>query len=69
MVELLCRAGGAKGVLGINPKLEGRKVILYRSMRKFESEDFGLHIANKFDRPLPLYLNRYTYRFRFLSRF
>jgi hypothetical protein len=50
--------GGAKGVLGINPKLKGRKVELYESMVKFESEDRGVHVALKFDHPLPLFLNR-----------
>lgn len=52
------RLGGAKGVLGINPTLEGRKVVLHRSMVKFKSKDYGLHIAFKFDHPLKLFLNR-----------
>ncbi|KIM33801.1 hypothetical protein M408DRAFT_18806 [Serendipita vermifera MAFF 305830] len=52
------RLGGAKGVLGINPDLEGRKVVLHKSMVKFLSQDGGLHIATRFDHPLNLYLNR-----------
>jgi RNA-dependent RNA polymerase len=50
--------GGAKGVLGIDPTLEGRKVVLRESMVKFRSEDRGVHVALKFHRPLPLFLNR-----------
>ncbi|KAG8781898.1 hypothetical protein FRC15_007897 [Serendipita sp. 397] len=52
------RIGGAKGVLGIDPLLPGRRIVLHKSMVKFESTDYGLHIANRFDHPLSLFLNR-----------
>jgi RNA dependent RNA polymerase len=59
-IEPTVHKGGAKGVVGINPLLTGRKIILHESMIKFLSSDTGLHIANKFDHPLALYLNRYA---------
>ena len=47
-------------MVGINPRLNGRKLALHKSMVKFMSTDCGLHIATKFDHPLGLYLNRYA---------
>ncbi|KAG8818545.1 hypothetical protein FRC18_012430 [Serendipita sp. 400] len=52
------RLGGAKGMLCVDPRLEGRVVTIRGSMNKFQSDDRQIEISRAFDRPTPMYLNR-----------
>lgn len=52
------RLGGSKGVLAVNPRLEGKVVVIRPSMTKFGSPHQDLEVANSSSRPLPARLNR-----------
>lgn len=54
------RLGGAKGMLSVDYRLEpeGRVVCLRPSMTKFDSLSTHIEIAQSFDKPSPMYLNR-----------
>jgi RNA dependent RNA polymerase len=51
------RLGGSKGVLSLDPTLQGSKVCLRPSMTKFNAQNLTLELANK-GRTLPFFLNR-----------
>jgi hypothetical protein len=54
-----CLHLGAKGVISLNTRLEGERMLLRRSMIKFESPDqTEIEICGSASRPLPLRLNR-----------
>jgi len=52
------RLGGLKGMLCVDERLEGRVICTRPSMHKFEAPDRMVEIAQAFDRPLFMYLNR-----------
>ncbi|GAC97192.1 hypothetical protein PHSY_004777 [Pseudozyma hubeiensis SY62] len=52
------RLGGSKGMLAVNPRLQGKMVCIRRSMFKFSSEHQSLEVANSSTRCLPAKLNR-----------
>ncbi|KAG8758387.1 hypothetical protein FRC14_000156 [Serendipita sp. 396] len=52
------RLGGAKGMLCVDTRLQGRVVTIRRSMNKFQSNDRQIEISRAFDRPMQMYLNR-----------
>ncbi|KAK4095967.1 RdRP-domain-containing protein [Parathielavia hyrcaniae] len=52
------RWAGAKGMLAVDPRLEGRKICVRSSMLKFESNDRQLEICDLASKPVPLVLNR-----------
>ena len=52
------RLGGAKGMISLNPRLQGDKFELRPSQVKFPAEMTGLGICGVAKRPLPFYLNR-----------
>ncbi|KAK7177991.1 RNA-dependent RNA polymerase [Paraphaeosphaeria sporulosa] len=53
------RCGGAKGMLSLDPRLDGSKVCFRPSMLKFESTDnANLEICDMARKPIPLVLNR-----------
>ncbi|KAI5481832.1 hypothetical protein MNV49_000109 [Pseudohyphozyma bogoriensis] len=52
------RLGGIKGMVSVDPSLEGRVLQARPSMIKFLSESRTLDIAGSFERPLRAYLNR-----------
>ncbi|CAK7233787.1 hypothetical protein SCUCBS95973_008714 [Sporothrix curviconia] len=53
------RYAGAKGMLSLDTRLEGRQICLRPSMIKFESsENTNLEICDMAVQPIPLYLNR-----------
>ncbi len=53
------RIAGAKGMLAVDPSLQGRKVCLRPSMIKFDaSGPITLNIASTFGRPSPAYTSR-----------
>lgn len=52
------RLGGNKGVLLVNPRLEGKKLIVRPSMTKFGSPHHDLEVASSSSRSLPARLNR-----------
>ncbi|KAG9089334.1 hypothetical protein FS749_001409 [Ceratobasidium sp. UAMH 11750] len=53
------RIGGSKGMVRLDPKLEGRKLCLRPSMTKFDAPgELALEIARAFERPSPCFLNR-----------
>jgi RNA-dependent RNA polymerase len=50
---------GAKGVVSVDYRLTGRKMVLRPSMIKYEAAHFHMvEIAQTFDKPGPFYLNR-----------
>ncbi|KAG8814983.1 hypothetical protein FRC17_000903 [Serendipita sp. 399] len=53
------RLGGAKGMLCVDTRLQGRVLTIRESMNKFQSNDRQVEISRAFDRPMPMYLNRY----------
>lgn len=52
------RFGGAKGMLCVDSRLEGRKVCIRPSMDKFRSPESVIEVCEAFDRPMTLCLNR-----------
>lgn len=53
------RFQGYKGVVVVNPELQGRQLCLRPSMNKFHSESsWDLEICKSFDRPSKAHLNR-----------
>ncbi|GAA6064674.1 hypothetical protein JCM10212_001790 [Sporobolomyces blumeae] len=52
------RLGGAKGMLVVDPLLDGKQVQLRPSQIKYEGTSRGLDNALSFTRPFPCYLNR-----------
>ncbi|KAK4705953.1 RNA-dependent RNA polymerase, partial [Phenoliferia sp. Uapishka_3] len=52
------RLGGAKGVVSVDPTLEGRIICIRPSMSKFDGNSLTLDICSAVARPLPAYLNR-----------
>lgn len=55
------RGTGSKGVVRVDPKLEGKVLHLRPSMTKFEAPDeLTLEIARAFGTPTPCLLNRYA---------
>jgi hypothetical protein len=52
------RWAGAKGMLAIDPRLEGNKICIRPSMLKFESNDRHLEICDMASKPVPMVLNR-----------
>ena len=52
------RWGGAKGMLSMDPRLEGIKICIRPSMVKFESNDRHLEICDMASKPMPMALNR-----------
>jgi hypothetical protein len=53
------RFGGAKGVVCVDDRLEGRVVALRESMEKFSAPEHNtIEVARTFDRPSPMYFNR-----------
>ncbi|XP_033101368.1 probable RNA-dependent RNA polymerase 1 isoform X2 [Anneissia japonica] len=50
------RYGGCKGVLAVDPTLSGEKMVIRKSMRKFESDDCDLEIMTE-SKPGRLFLN------------
>ena len=53
------RWAGAKGMLSLDPRLEGNKICIRPSMSKFESEDTNqLEICDMASKPIPMVLNR-----------
>lgn len=51
------RYGGCKGMLTVNPRLDGEQIVFRESMRKFDSSAEWLGIL-KYSKPRSLYLNR-----------
>ncbi|XP_054164683.1 uncharacterized protein LOC128962330 [Oppia nitens] len=51
------RYAGCKGIVVVNPKLAGKKILMRPSMRKFESDSQDLDLL-KYGEPRALYLNR-----------
>ncbi|AEO71004.1 a8941fea-77c3-45e5-a276-955ba504fbd3 [Thermothielavioides terrestris] len=51
------RWAGAKGMLSLDPRLEGNKICIRPSMVKFESNDRQLEICDMASRPIPMVLN------------
>jgi hypothetical protein len=57
------RWGGAKGMLALDPRLEGSVTCFRPSMIKFESEDTAnLEICDMGNKPIPMVLNRQVCR-------
>ncbi|KAK4149994.1 RNA dependent RNA polymerase-domain-containing protein [Chaetomidium leptoderma] len=52
------RWAGAKGMLSMDPRLEGNKICIRPSMVKFESNDRQLEICDMASKPMPMVLNR-----------
>lgn len=52
------RFGGAKGVLVVDPRLQGEMMCLRKSQVKYQSGQKTLDIAATSARPIPMYLNR-----------
>ncbi|QRW07361.1 RNA-dependent RNA polymerase [Ceratobasidium sp. AG-Ba] len=53
------RMGGCKGMVRIDPKLEGEQLCIRPSMTKFEAPgELGFEIARAFERPSTCFLNR-----------
>lgn len=53
------RWGGAKGMVALDTRLTGRKMLIRPSMVKFETEDKdNLEICDSANKPIPLVLNR-----------
>ncbi|KAG8816243.1 hypothetical protein FRC17_000392 [Serendipita sp. 399] len=52
------RLGGAKGMLCVDTRLQGRVVTIRDSMNKFNSNDRQVEVSRAFDRPMSMYLNR-----------
>ncbi|KAG7285624.1 hypothetical protein NEMBOFW57_010253 [Staphylotrichum longicolle] len=52
------RWAGAKGMLAVDPRLEGNKMCIRPSMVKFESNDRQLEICDVASKPMPMVLNR-----------
>jgi RNA-dependent RNA polymerase len=52
------RLGGAKGMLSVDTRLQGRMVCLRDSMTKFDSPALEIEIARAFTRPGRMFLNR-----------
>lgn len=53
------RWAGAKGMLSLDPRLQGNKLCIRPSMSKFESEDTTqLEICDMASKPIPMVLNR-----------
>ncbi|KAL2174451.1 RNA dependent RNA polymerase-domain-containing protein [Thermothelomyces heterothallicus CBS 202.75] len=55
---LQIRWAGAKGMLALDPLLEGRRICIRDSMIKFASNDKQLEICDMASRPMPMVLNR-----------
>jgi hypothetical protein len=55
---LQIRYAGAKGMLAVDPRLEGNKICIRPSMNKFESNDRHLEICDMASKPMPMVLNR-----------
>ncbi|KAL2158770.1 hypothetical protein VTH06DRAFT_3961 [Thermothelomyces fergusii] len=55
---LQIRLAGAKGMLALDPRLEGSQICIRDSMIKFDSSDKQLGICDMASRPMPLVLNR-----------
>ncbi|KAF2399938.1 RdRP-domain-containing protein [Trichodelitschia bisporula] len=54
------RYKGAKGVVSLDPALEGDVLTIRDSMWKFESDATELEVCGMADKPLPLFLNQQT---------
>ncbi|KAH6851365.1 RNA dependent RNA polymerase-domain-containing protein [Chaetomium sp. MPI-CAGE-AT-0009] len=52
------RWAGAKGMLAVDPSLEGNVICIRPSMNKFESNDRQLEICDMASKPMPMVLNR-----------
>ena len=52
------RLGGFKGMLCVDERLEGRVICTRPSMSKFTAPDLTVEIAQAFDRPMSMNLNR-----------
>jgi len=52
------RWAGAKGMLAVDPRLEGNKICIRPSMVKFPSTDRQLEICDMASKPMPMVLNR-----------
>ncbi|KAH6613232.1 RNA dependent RNA polymerase-domain-containing protein [Chaetomium tenue] len=52
------RQAGAKGMLAIDPSLEGKVICIRPSMAKFGSTDMQLEICDMASNPMPMVLNR-----------
>jgi hypothetical protein len=53
------RWGGAKGMLALDVRLQGKVMMVRPSMIKFESDDkANLEICDMANKPIPLMLNR-----------
>lgn len=61
LISVFCltfRLGGAKGMLQIDPTLDGTVVALRPSQIKFETPSLSLSIVGSFQAPFPAFLNR-----------
>ncbi|KAL2195585.1 RNA dependent RNA polymerase-domain-containing protein [Corynascus similis CBS 632.67] len=56
--RVIPKLSGAKGMLALNPLLEGSQICIRDSMVKFESNDKHLEICDLASRPMPMVLNR-----------
>ncbi|KAJ8612959.1 hypothetical protein MRB53_037167 [Persea americana] len=57
--QLQIRFQGAKGMLSLDPELQGDQICLRKSMVKFEgSPDMNLEICGASRKPLPMFLNK-----------
>ncbi|KAG8899414.1 hypothetical protein FRB99_006745 [Tulasnella sp. 403] len=53
------RLGGCKGVVSVDYRLQGRRICIRPSMKKFDAPDsLGIEISEAFDRPAAFHLNR-----------
>ncbi|KAK3298117.1 RNA dependent RNA polymerase-domain-containing protein [Chaetomium fimeti] len=52
------RWGGAKGMLAVDPRLDGNIICIRPSMEKFDSNDKQLEICDMASNPMPMVLNR-----------
>jgi hypothetical protein len=55
---LQIRWAGAKGMLAVDPRLDGNTICIRPSMVKFESNDKNLEICDMASEPMPMVLNR-----------
>ncbi|KAG8895265.1 hypothetical protein FRB99_000672 [Tulasnella sp. 403] len=53
------RLGGCKGVVSVDHRLQGRRICIRPSMKKFNAPNSrGIEISEAFDTPIPFHLNR-----------
>ncbi|KAG8894584.1 hypothetical protein FRB99_001127 [Tulasnella sp. 403] len=53
------RLGGCKGVVSVDYRLEGRRICIRPSMKKFDAPNaLGIEISEAFDTPIAFHLNR-----------